>query len=69
MHGSLTLTLMDSATNLWALSGVIGRSDGAAMAIIGGTKALTAVLDRIQFTSINGIDTFDAGSISIYYTY
>jgi len=33
----------------------------------GGTKTLTATLDRIRITTVNGTDTFDAGSINILY--
>jgi hypothetical protein len=33
----------------------------------GGGKTLSATLDRIRITTVNGTDTFDAGSINIMY--
>ena len=32
-----------------------------------GAKTLSAVLDRVRITTVNGTDTFDAGSINILY--
>jgi hypothetical protein len=66
-QGTLTLTLLDPATNLWSCSGCIGRTDTAVGAFVGGSKALSATLDRIRLTTTNGTDTFDAGSINILY--
>jgi len=34
---------------------------------IAGTKTLSATLDRIRLTTVNGTDTFDAGSVNIMY--
>lgn len=67
-HGLLTLVLMDPATNLWAISGNVGRSDTTVCVLIGGTKALAGVLDMVRITTVNGTDTFDAGSINIAYS-
>jgi hypothetical protein len=33
----------------------------------GGTIGLSGTLDRIRITTVNGTDTFDAGSINILY--
>ena len=33
----------------------------------GGTKTLSATLDRVRITTVNGTDTFDAGTINILY--
>lgn len=65
--GSIILTLIDSASNLWAASGVIGRGDADGTAVTGGYKALSSVLTQIRITTVNGTDTFDAGSINIIY--
>lgn len=68
LSGQATISLLDSATNTWAYSGVFGQS--TATAIIywsGGAKATSAVLDRIRITTANGTDTFDAGTINILY--
>jgi hypothetical protein len=32
-----------------------------------GTIALSGTLDRVRITTLNGTDTFDAGSINIMY--
>lgn len=64
-HGSVVLTLLDSATNLWTAMGLIGNSNEGRVCHLGGSKALSAALDRIRITTANGTDTFDAGSINI----
>lgn len=65
--GSYIFTLVDSATNTWALQGGIGESASARYDSIAGHKALAGVLDRIRITTVNGTDTFDAGSVNILY--
>jgi len=32
-----------------------------------GRKQVSATLDRVRITTVNGTDTFDAGSINIFY--
>lgn len=66
-HGSVTLTLIDAATNLWEASVILGRSSTSSGSIGGGTKSLSATLDRVRISTVNGTDTFDAGSINILY--
>lgn len=66
LFGTLTLTLMDSATNLWASSHTATRGDVAVPLFGGGTKALSAVLDRLSIVP-TGANTFDAGSINVLY--
>jgi hypothetical protein len=36
-------------------------------AIGAGSKTLSGVLDRVRITTVNGTDTFDAGTINILY--
>lgn len=64
-HGAIVLTLINSATNLWACSGNVAYSNGAASAFTAGTKPLSATLDRVRLTTSTGVDTFDAGSANI----
>lgn len=66
-HGTLTLTLLDSATNTWSCFGIVSRSDSARSGVVSGSKATSAALDRVRITTVNGTDTFDAGSINILY--
>jgi hypothetical protein len=62
--GSVTITLLDAATNLWACAGVVGYTNAAATTQVGGSKALSATLDRIRLF-IDGTQQFDAGTINI----
>jgi len=66
-HGVAILTLINSATNTWAISAQTGRSDTSALLTVAGSKSTSAVLDRVRIKSTNGTDTFDAGSINILY--
>jgi hypothetical protein len=65
--GSLTITLLNSATGLWACSGLLGWTNRAFVLPTTGSKTLSGTLDRIRITTGNGTDTFDAGSINILY--
>jgi hypothetical protein len=67
LHGSITLSLVEASSNTWAASGNLSRSDTTAMQVCAGSKALSGTLDRIQLTTVNGTDEFDAGSINILY--
>lgn len=67
LHGSMTITLADSSTNTWVASGTFGFSNTGVTSVIGYSKSLSAVLDRIRITHQNGTDTFDAGKINIVY--
>ena len=66
-HGSIQITLLDLATNTWCANGVLARSDLASTFQCSGAKSLSATLDRVRITTVNGTDTFDAGSINILY--
>ena len=66
--GILHLSLLNNSTNLWACSGVLGANSGIPYLLsLGGVKPLSATLDRVRITTVNGIDTFDAGTINISY--
>lgn len=67
MHGSMILTLVDSATNKWAQQCTLGDSSQAYVFFSGGSTALSGAIDRVRVTTVNGTDTFDAGSINILY--
>ena len=66
-HGMVVLALVDSSSNSWVEMGNVGDSDTTAVTVSGGSKALSATLDRVRITTIGGTDTFDAGSINIMY--
>jgi hypothetical protein len=59
----MTICLLNSLT--WIESSNVARSDGASICVGAGTKTLSATLDRVRITTVNGTDTFDAGTINI----
>jgi len=65
VHGSIVLALQTG--NTWACAGSVGRSDVASTYLTNGSLALGGALDRVRITTVNGTDTFDAGSINILY--
>lgn len=66
-HGIMTICLLDVTSNRWVASGTMGESDAARGCYTGGSVALSGTLDRVRITTVNGTDTFDAGSINILY--
>ena len=68
MDGFITINLVSSSTNTWVAGGTIyGPTPAAYLALVAGGKSLSATLDRVRITTVNGTDTFDAGSINILY--
>jgi hypothetical protein len=67
IHGVSIITLLNPSTNLWAFASNVSRSDAASVILGSGSKALSNTLDRIRITTVNGTDTFDAGTINILY--
>ena len=67
--GTMTWTLLNSATFLWAGSGVLGSdvSSGDMNIISSGKKALSAELTQIRLTTVIGSASFSAGSVNIAY--
>lgn len=64
-HGSSIITLLGS--NIWTMQAVTGRSDTNYAQIGGGSVTLSGALDRVVITTVNGTDTFDAGSVNIFW--
>ena len=68
-----TLTLTNISGNTWVQTGTMVTALSTAPALGGeshlsaGSFALSGTLDRIRITTVNGTDTFDAGSINILY--
>ena len=61
-----TQVISNITGNTWVSSNVVGRQD-AYVFLGGGNKTLGGTLTQIRVTTINGTDTFDAGSINILY--
>jgi len=66
-NGLMTLSLLNSSSNLWVASGLFAGSDSATNTTSAGSKTLSGAIDRVRITTVNGTDTFDAGSINIQY--
>jgi hypothetical protein len=66
-HGSIVLTLVDAANSKWTAAAIVARSDVTVCFSLGGSKATSAVLDRVRLKTGNGVETFDAGSVNILY--
>jgi len=66
LSGLIVLDLVGS--NTWVCSGNIGNTNGTAYYyLLSGSITLSGTLDRARITTVNGTDTFDAGSINILY--
>lgn len=68
-HGSLILTLEDSAAFTWTAHGGLARSDVSSTSVSSGSKSLAAELDMVSITTTGTPDDFDAGAINIQYEY
>jgi hypothetical protein len=65
LTGNMVFSLLGS--NTWTVTGAVGRVAATNMTVFVGGKTLSGTLDRIRITTVNGTDTFDAGSINILY--
>ena len=65
MNGGLTISNING--NTWVAFGTTGRSDATNTYMLGGSIALAAALTAVRITTVNGTDTFDAGSINLLY--
>jgi len=63
--GSLILTLISS--NTWVGLGNNTVTTNVFNTVAGVSPTLSGALDRVVITTVNGTDTFDAGSINILY--
>lgn len=64
INGIMTIAYMGS--NTWVANHTCA-STTTVVFMGGGTSALGGTLDRVRITTVNGTDTFDAGSINILY--
>ena len=63
LSGSISLDLLNSATNKWVANSNFGRSPLAFTCNVGGNKALAAVLTKVTVSASAG--TFDVGSVNV----
>ena len=64
-HGAMIISQQNSATNTWAAIGNFINSDSARTLYMAGVKPLSDVLTQVRITTVNGTDTFDAGTVNI----
>lgn len=62
-----TVVLTNITGNTWVSAGNITETSGARSRTSGGFIALGGVLDRVVITTTNGTDTFDLGTVNIFY--
>jgi hypothetical protein len=64
-----TVTILNISSNSWVHSTATATSPalGNAGSIGGGNKTLSDTLTQVRITTVNGTDTFDAGTINILF--
>lgn len=65
-NASGIVTVVNLNSNTWVSNTVMGSTSPNPQ-YGGGTKTLSDTLDRVRITTVNGTDTFDAGTINILY--
>ena len=65
LYGKVELDLITG--NTWLASGVALSSVTDNQFYFSGSLSLSGALDRVVITTVNGTDTFDAGSINIFW--
>jgi len=64
-YGTVVLTLLGS--NVWTEMGITAIASASTPTYSAGAVTLPGALDRVRITTVNGLDTFDLGSINILY--
>ena len=57
--------LANVSGNIWSCSGLVSANTSEAVAATAGNVTLSGTIDRVRITTVNGTDTFDAGSINL----
>jgi hypothetical protein len=63
--GSMVITNIDG--NEWQFNSIMTNDDVGYLGWVSAIKTLSATLDRVRLTTVNGTDTFDAGLVNIIY--
>jgi hypothetical protein len=63
-YGAISFALLGS--NIWVANGNFTLASNTSVIASGGVT-LSSTLDRVRITTVNGTDTFDAGTINILY--
>jgi len=62
-----TLNLYNFSGNEWIYTSLLGSGSNGLNFLVTGGKSLSDTLTQLRITTLNGTDTFDAGSINIMY--
>ena len=65
LYGNIVFTNVSG--NIWTGTGILVASNQPASFYVAGVKTTSGVLTTVRITTVNGTDTFDAGSINILY--
>lgn len=68
MGGMLVLVRHNTSSNTWIAHGGFGEDSTTRSIMIAGTKTLSAAMDRVQLTTAGGTDTFDAGTMNLWWS-
>ena len=66
-HGRVVFELVDASTNTWVGTSTLFRSDSVSGFLAACSKSLTGTLTTLRFTSVNGTDLFDLGTMNVLY--
>jgi hypothetical protein len=61
------MTISSFGSNIWCSTGAWADTGDQNISYCAGSSTLGATLDRVRITTLNGTNTFDAGSINILY--
>jgi len=62
-----TMTITNVSGNIWIATATSTITNSAVTGLSSGNITLSGGLDRVRITTVNGTDTFDAGSVNILY--
>lgn len=65
--GAMDISLLDAAANIWVVHGVFTQTAVARTFTTAGQITLAGALTFVRVTTLNGTDTFDAGSVNVIY--
>jgi hypothetical protein len=61
------VTITNITGNVWIASGSVGQIEATRGGLVSGSISLAGALNMIRLTTVDGTDTFDAGSVNIMY--
>jgi len=67
-NGSIILTRYNATSFYWIATGAMAGNTGE-ITTAAGSKLLSAALDRLRVTTAAGVNTFDAGGVSVMYEF